>query len=107
MALVHIFGERPIPKTLDFFRVNQFWDYSIKEVSLETHVSYRTLQKIIPDLVQKDILKETRIVAKAKMYQFNKESLLCKELIRIARESDLEFGEQLIEKEKIPIAVTA
>ncbi|MEA1924818.1 MAG: hypothetical protein U9M95_03010, partial [Candidatus Altiarchaeota archaeon] len=60
MALIHIFGDKPIPRVLDFFTVNQFWDYSLRDVSEGTGVSYRTLQGIIPDLVREGILEYSR-----------------------------------------------
>jgi hypothetical protein len=107
MALVHIFGERPIPKVLDFFRVNQFWDYSLKDVALETKISYTTLQKVIPELVRGGILQPTRSEGKAKLYQFNNKSRLAVELQKIARESDLEFGEKLAEENKEPVRVVS
>lgn len=39
MGLTHIFGNKPLPVVLDFFRVHQFWDYSIKDVQKTTGVS--------------------------------------------------------------------
>ena len=72
MALTHIFGDKPIPRVLDFFLLNQFWDYSLRDISNETEVSYRTLQGIIPVLVKEEILKYTRTEGKAKLYQINK-----------------------------------
>ena len=101
MALTHIFGDRPIPKILDFFLVNQFWDYSLKDISKETGVSYRTLQTIIPELVREGILNYTRTEGKAKLYQINNKSVVVRELQRISRESDFEYAERMTEKDKI------
>lgn len=103
MALTHIFGDKPIPKVLDFFRVSQFWDYSIGDVEAETGVSYRTLQKIIPMLVEAKIIKYTRTEGNAKLYMFNKESQVAKELQRLAREVDFQYGESLAEGEKVAV----
>ncbi len=109
MALIHIFGNRPIPKVLDFFTVNQFWDYSLKDISEETKVSYRTLQGIVPLLVKEGILNYTRTEGNAKLYRINKESNCVKNLLRISRESDFEYAERLLAKEKeevpSPVAV--
>ena len=90
MGLTHIFGDRPIPKVLDFFRVHSAWDYSLKDVSDATGISYRTLQIIIQELVKKGFLKYTRTEGKAKMYMFNKESRIAMELHNFAREVDIE-----------------
>lgn len=101
MGLIHIFGEKPIPKILDFFRVNSFWDYSLKDVSKETDVSYRTLQEIIPRLTKIGILIQTRTEGKAKMYKFNSENKLAKQIQNMAIESDLQYGEGLAKKAKL------
>ena len=90
MGLVHIFGDKPIPRILDFFRVHSFWDYSIKDVSKAAGVSYRTLQILIPELVKKGFLKYTRTEGKAKMYMFDGDSKIAKELHEFAREIDFE-----------------
>ena len=95
MGLINIFGNRPIPKVLDFFRVNSFWDYSLKDVSKETDVSYRTLQEMIPSLVKSGILIHTRTEGKAKLYKFNLENKLAKQIQNIAIESDLQYGESM------------
>lgn len=95
MGLTTIFGDRPIPKILDFFRVNQFWDYSLKDVQEGTGVSYRTLQSIIQDLVKKGILVFTRTEGKAKMYQFNPQSEPAKKIQDLAIEFDIEYGKRI------------
>ena len=55
-----VLGARPIPKIIDFLLVHRNWDYPLSAIAEATGVSYRTLQKIIPLLVKKSILKETR-----------------------------------------------
>lgn len=100
MALMHIFGNKPIPKVLDFFTVNQFWDYSLRDVSRETGISYRTLQIVIPSLVKKNLLKYTRTEGKAKLYQINKESAVVRELQKISRENDFEYAGRTLSKDK-------
>lgn len=92
MGLVHVFGEKPVPKVLDFFRVHSRWDYSMKDVSRATEISHRTLQQIIPHLVENGFLKCTRTEGKAKMYIFNSGSLIAKELHEFARTIDFEFA---------------
>ena len=99
MGLIHIFGNKPIPKVLDFFRVNSFWDYSLKDVSKETDVSYRTLQEIVPHLIRSGILVQTRTEGKAKMYKFNLENSMAKQIQSMAIEIDLQYGESLAKKE--------
>ncbi|MEA3255658.1 MAG: hypothetical protein U9Q22_07465 [Candidatus Altiarchaeota archaeon] len=103
MALTHIFGERPIPKILDFFTVNQFWDYSLRDIKKETGVGYRTLQMIIPSLVREGVLRHTRTEGKAKLYQINMVSAVVRELRKISRESDFEYPERMMQEDKASI----
>lgn len=96
MGLVDIFGSNnPSAKVLDFFRVNLFWDYSLRDVMNDTGVSYRTLQKIVPRFVFLGILKYSRTEGKAKMYIFNKKNAIAKQIQTIAISHDAEKAEGL------------
>lgn len=92
MGLRHVFGERPVPKLLDFLLVHRFWDYPISELANATGVSYRTLQNIIPMLVENQVLKETRLVGNAKFYAINLDSPAVKKLGEFAVQADLQFA---------------
>ena len=94
MGLRHVFGERPIPKIIDFLLVHRNWDYPLSTISEATGVSYRTLQKIVPLLVKNGILKETREVGKAKLYALNFESPSVKKLDEFALATDIEFADK-------------
>src|SRR3990167_7779791 len=94
MGLRHVFGGKPIPKTIDFLLVHRHWDYPLSAIAEATGVSYRTLQKIVPLLVKKGILVETREVGKAKLYALNFESPSVKKLDEFALSSDIEFAEK-------------
>lgn len=100
MGLAKIFSESPVARVLDFFRVYFRWDYSLNDVQKETGVSYRTLQKVIPRLVDMGIIKYTRSVGKAKLYIFNKESVLAKQLQTLAVEEDVFEAREKSEKHK-------
>lgn len=100
MGLRHVFGDKPIPKTIDFLLVHRHWDYPLSAIAEATSVSYRTLQKVVPMLVKKGILKETREVGKAKMYSLNFNSASVKKLDEFALVSDIEFAQKQ-QKQKI------
>jgi len=89
MSLVAVFGNTPTLKVLDFLRVHSFWDYSIKDISKEAGLSYRTVQKVIPNLIESGLLKYNRTEGKAKLYKINKESAIFKQLQTIAVEDDI------------------
>ncbi len=80
---VNVFGENPYIKVLDFFLDNSIYDYSKTDVFEETGVSRVTLQGIFAQLEKRGIIRETRAVGNAKMYQLNKENVLVKRLIKI------------------------
>ena len=100
MGLAHIFGNKPVHRVLDFFRIHSFWDYSIKDVSKATDVSYRTLQELIPELSKKGFLKYTRTEGKAKLYMFDKDSKIAAELHNFARCIDFESSKPVKNKIK-------
>jgi len=101
MGLVHIFGDKPVHKVLDFFRVHRHWDYSIKDVSKATGISYRTLQALIPELVKKGFLKYSRTEGKAKLYMFDENSKIALQLHEFARHIDIEHGKTIKARKKI------
>ncbi len=104
MGLRHIFGEKPIPKILDFLLVHRHWDYPLSTIEEATGISYRTLQQVVPNLVRADILEETREVGKAKMYALNEKAPTVKKLAEVALEADLAAAEK---EAKIPVKIPA
>ena len=104
MGLRHVLGERPIPKIIDFLLVHRNWDYPLSTLAEATGVSYRTLQKIVPVLVKKGVLKETREVGKAKLYALNFRSPSVKKLDEFALASDIEFAEKGQKKKHLILA---
>jgi hypothetical protein len=65
-----------IARILDFFIINQNFDFSTIEISEISDVPLRTVQRIIPQLVKKEIIKETKLNKKNKTYKLNKYSEL-------------------------------
>lgn len=92
MGLIDIFGGNPIAKVLDFFRLHNYWDYSIKDVSEATGLSYRTLQFLMPEMIKKDFIVYTRTEGKAKLYKFNSDAEIAKKLNDFARDIDFEMA---------------
>ncbi len=65
-----------ISRILDFFIFNQNFNFSTSEISDLSDVPLRTVQRIIPHLVKKEIIKEIRINTKNRVYELNKDSEL-------------------------------
>ena len=68
-------------RILDFLILNQKFDYSAPEMSKITQIPLRTIQRILPHLVEKDLIKETGKIGNTRMYMLNTKSELT-ELLR-------------------------
>lgn len=65
-----------IARIIDFFIINQNFNFSTSEISELSDVPLRTIQRIIPQLVEKEIIKEVKKSKKNKAYGLNKGSEL-------------------------------
>ena len=65
-----------ISRILDFFIFNQNFNFSTSEISELSDIPLRTVQRILPHLVEKEIIKEIKINKKNKTYELNKNSEL-------------------------------
>ena len=70
-AFLHVFGDSPILKVLDFLVVNEDFDYCMTDIANLSGVGYSTLKLFWRKLEESNIIKQTRIVGKAKMYRLN------------------------------------
>ena len=70
-----------IARIIDFFIINQNFNFSSSEISEISEVPLRTVQRIIPQLVEKEIIKEIK-KNKKRIYELNKNS----ELVEILNE---------------------
>ena len=78
--LESIFQNSPA-RVLDFLILNQHFDYSAAEISRITGIPLRTVQRVLPHLVQKELVKETGKIGNTRMYIINSKSELS-ELLR-------------------------
>ncbi len=65
-----------ISRILDFFIFNQNFNFSTTEISELGDIPLRTVQRILPHLVEKEIIKEIKKNKKNKTYELNKNSEL-------------------------------
>jgi predicted transcriptional regulator len=73
-----------IARIIDFFIINQNFNFSTSEISELSDVPLRTIQRIIPQLVEKEIIKEVKRSKKNKAYELNKDSELAEILNKYA-----------------------
>ncbi len=69
-----IFGDSPLLRVLDFFMVYEDFDYSMADIARNAGIGYSTLKLFWKDLIKYKIVKQTRIIGKAKLYQLNKQN---------------------------------
>ncbi len=62
-----------IARIIDFFIINQNFNFSTAEISELSDVPLRTIQRIIPQLVEKEIIIEVKRGKKNKAYGLNKD----------------------------------
>lgn len=70
-AFLEIFGENPMLRVLDFLIVNEDFDYSMTDIASQSNVGYSTLKLFWKKLEESRIVKQTRVVGKAKMYRLD------------------------------------
>jgi hypothetical protein len=73
-----------IARIIDFFIINQNFNFSTVEISELSDVPLRTIQRIIPQLVEKEIIKEVKKSKRNKAYELNKDSELAEILNKYA-----------------------
>lgn len=97
---IEYFGDLPRIRIIDFLIDNLPYDFSLVEIAKGAGVAYTTLIDIFPDLIKKDMVKQTRKVGKSRMYQLNKANPAVKVILAV----DLKISELGIEKiAKVPL----
>lgn len=64
-------GDTPKNRIWSFLIVHSEYDYSMKDIARHSKVGYTTLKQIWKEFKEKNIVIQTRIVGKAKMYRLN------------------------------------
>ena len=90
-----IFGDSPILKVMDFLIVNEDFDYSMTDIASLSGVGYSTLKLFWRNLEESKIVKQTRVVGKAKMYRLDFVNPIIKEF----RNFYWETTKQMVHKE--------
>jgi len=63
-------------RILDFLILNQNFDYSATEISKITQIPLRTVQRVLPLLVEKELVKESGKIGNTRMYIIHSKSRL-------------------------------
>src|SRR3989338_11518206 len=68
-VFLETFGDSPINRVLDFLVVNEDFDYSMTDIAVQSGVGYSTLKLFWNNLEKNNIVIQTRVVGRAKMYK--------------------------------------
>src|SRR3989337_692567 len=93
--LERLFNGTAPAKILDFLTVFREWDYSKMDIAKNSGVSFRHALREIPKLESLNLIRQTRRVGRATMYQYNTESATAKAL------REFSFQIATLEAEKI------
>lgn len=95
-AFRRVFGNSPRTRVIDFLLAERgLYDYTLSDISENSGVSWSTLHRIFPQIVEMGIVEQTRTIANAKLHRLNKKNPLVQELIR----ADSKISEYFIQKE--------
>jgi Fe2+ or Zn2+ uptake regulation protein len=85
-----------VARLLDFFVIFDKWDYSKTDIAECVEVSIRTVLRALPYLEEHGIVRHTRTVGNAEMYQTNSESPIIQHLHRAAQAiADIDVDQEL------------
>lgn len=106
--LERLFGNSAMAKILDFLTLFKEWDYSKTDIAKHSGVNRRTVLRLLPRLEERKIVKKTRNVGKATMYQLNKENPIAQVLNDLAFQIATYDVDKMVAKElEKPQAVPA
>ena len=67
-------GNYPLIRLINFFITFEDFDYSLSDISKNAEVSWATTCELVPKMVKKGLLVETRSVGRARMFKLNKKN---------------------------------
>jgi len=97
--LERLFIGPAMAKILDFLVLFRNYDYSKTDIAKNSGVNFRTVLRLLPILEEKQIVKKTRLVGQAKMYQINIESPLARALHKLNQEIAFYDAEKIAKQE--------
>lgn len=80
---LRIYGDSPKLRIMDYLIVNDDYDHSMKDIAINAGIGYTTIKQFWNQLVFTGIIKHTRIIGKAKMYNLNKKNPAVEQFIKL------------------------
>jgi len=73
-VFLEIEGNNVKNRILNFLILHSEFDYSMKDIAKFSNVSYTALKAIWKEFIYRNIVKNTRIIGNAKLYQLNRDN---------------------------------
>jgi len=89
-----------IARVIDFLIINQQFNFTTAEISKSSEIPLRTVQRIIPQLVQNKIVIENKYKGKIKNYELNRNSKLVEILSLYSIETVNAFIEEALDEKR-------
>jgi len=77
---MEVMGSNPTSRILDFFVENDRESWAMTEISEQARVSYPSVKLIVPNLLDKGIIKIDKEVGKIKFYKLNLDNPIAKKV---------------------------
>jgi hypothetical protein len=97
---VEYLGDSPYIRVLDYFVMNDLFDCSMQDVVEHTRLSRNTARKVLNEMLKLDLLKRTRTIGRAKLYQINKSNPYVKYLTALDHDMTKQYMRNLKIKTK-------
>ena len=78
-----LFGNTDKIIILDFLITGRDFDYSLSDIARNSGVSWTTLYRVWPQLVENKIVIPTRVIGKAKLFRLNSQNEVVKNLVKL------------------------
>lgn len=102
-SFLDVIGDSPKLRILDFLLIFRAYDYSLTDIAKNAHVSYSRLMEFWPQFISKGIVKETRLVGKARMFKLNESNPVVKQLSKLQWVISQREIRKKIEKEMLKV----
>ncbi|KYK25956.1 hypothetical protein AYK26_01610 [Euryarchaeota archaeon SM23-78] len=98
-----LLGTSPEIKALDFLLIHKNYDYSLTEIARNSNIGYTSIHLFWKKWVKQGIVKKTRRIGRAQMYELNRENALVKQLAELHDLVLKDFVDEEIAKSKVKI----
>ena len=80
-AFLELVGDTPFTRLLDFLITGRNFDYTLTDLSKKAGVSWTTLSRVFPKLLEHNIVEMVRQVGMAKLYKLNTDNMLVLKMV--------------------------